>query len=230
MKKVKQAIAAVRRITQWSYSRFRDWKQCPAKAAFKYIDKLEEPGSEAMERGNRVHKELEQHLLGKLKRFSAEVGPHFLKELDKLRKVKGLLVEEQWAFTVDWVMTEWFAKDVWLRVKMDVAWQDKDTAEGIDHKTGKFRPGEYDDQMFQYCIALLLAFPKAKKARVRLWFHDNGMTDQKVLTRPFLEQSLAKLKAQVQPMLLDEVFPPTPNDKCKWCHFSKKKGGPCTAA
>lgn len=220
------------KITAWSYSRLRDYKQCPQKAKFKYIDKLPEPGSPAMERGNEVHKMLEDYVQGKIAKLHADFTRH-KKRLDGWRKafIKGNIhIEQQWAFDKDWNGVDWFAPTAWCRVKMDLC-EDKGKAiYGVDHKTGKFRPGEYNDQMQQYCAAMLLRFPEADEAHIELMFHDVEGSAKTFLKRAYLQQTLDKLNLMVTPMLNDTRFAPLPSKLCGWCAFSKKKGGPCKVA
>ena len=43
-------------IPQWSYSRLTCFEKCPKQAEFKFVKKIKEPGSAAMDRGKEVHK------------------------------------------------------------------------------------------------------------------------------------------------------------------------------
>lgn len=223
---------AAQRITAWSYSRAKDYKQCPQKAKFKYIDKLPDPGSPAMERGNIIHKQLEEYVIGKISTLPKELERH-KKRLDAWRKAhpKGKIhVEQQWAFDSNWNPVDWFSPNAWLRVKMDLCEEEGIVVHGVDHKTGKFRAGEYSDQMQQYCAAMLLRFPKAKEAHMELMFHDVEGTAKTFLKRQFLSDVLAKMKKNVEPMFADTRFAPLPGPLCKWCPYSKEKGGPCKVA
>ena len=57
-------MAVAQRITSWSFSRWNVYNTCPAQAKYKFIDKLPEPGSPAMDRGSAIHKGVEQYILG----------------------------------------------------------------------------------------------------------------------------------------------------------------------
>jgi hypothetical protein len=225
------AKKTINRIMAWSYSRLRDYKKCPLMAKFKYIDKIPEPENPAMKRGNEIHGVLEQFVTGTLKALPAEVKRHepLLKDYRKRYKGGKIHVEQQWAFTKEWKATGWFDKDAWCRVKMDVCEDKGALVEGIDHKTGKFRPGEYDDQLFQYCVAMLLRFPDAQEARATLLFHDVEVDKPPtlLLKRQFLAKALEKLEREVTPMLNDTRFAPLPGPHCRWCYQSKHKGGKC---
>lgn len=230
----------VAQIKQWSYSRLRDYKKCAQMAKFKYIDKMRDDGSPAMERGNALHTALERFIVGAAKKFEENTNPEF-KPYD-IERHKNLVlamrkayptgrvhIEQQWAFTKDWVRCDWFAPDVYYRSKMDVAVEATRKIYGYDHKSGRFRPGEYDDQLFQYCIALLLVFPEAEEAVVELLFYDCDVLTpvRKTLKRAFLQQAIERLEREAAPMLADKRFAPTPGQHCMWCPGSKKRGGPC---
>ena len=44
------AKSAPKKFTSWSFSRYMDYKGCPAKAKYKHLDKLQEPPNDAMAR------------------------------------------------------------------------------------------------------------------------------------------------------------------------------------
>ena len=223
---------AIQKITAWSYSRFRDYKKCPQLAKFKFIDKLKEPEGPALVRGKACHDTLQLYVEGKVTTLPKELLRHEveLKQLRKKFKKGKIHCEQQWAFNDKWETVDWFAADCWLRVKMDVCEDAGLKIYGIDYKTGKFRPGEYNDQMLQYCAAMLLKFPKAQEAHIKLMFFDVEAEAKSFLKRIWLNPTLEKMKAAVEPMLNDTRFAPTPGDYCRWCPFSKKKDGPCKVA
>ena len=58
-------IEALPHITQWSYSTWQTYNQCPRKAFYKKVRKLQEPGSPQMERGTQVHQLAQDYVEGK---------------------------------------------------------------------------------------------------------------------------------------------------------------------
>ena len=222
-----------KQITAWSYSRLRTYKQCPQLAKFKFIDKLPEPSSVALDRGNEVHKLLEQFVKGEIKTLPKDLKRNRAAMMDyRKRYPKGKIhCEEEWCFNAKWESTGWFDADAWCRVKMDLCEDTGRVVVGVDYKTGKYRPGEYNGQLLQYCASMLLKFPDAEEARAELMFFDvDAPPVQLRLKRQFLQQTLDKLNAEVEPMLNDTRFAPMPGPLCKWCNFSKEKGGPCKVA
>lgn len=217
-------------ITAWSYSRWSVYEECPFKAKCKFVQKLPEPGSDAMERGDRIHKAIEAYLKDG-GRVPPEAKP-MAKDLQALRKLKPV-VEGELAFDKSWKKVDWFSREAWCRIKMDalVPPVDGGTARDIDFKTGKLREaGEHDDQLMLYGLAGLLVFPTASAATGELWFTDHGKIVQRqegVFPRKD-ESALKKLwEGRVKKMLTDTRFEPTPSNACRWCHFRRANDGPC---
>ena len=59
----------------WSSSRYTVYDQCPAKAAYKFIDKLPEPPAPALDRGSLIHKQAELFIRGRPTPVVDEDGP-----------------------------------------------------------------------------------------------------------------------------------------------------------
>lgn len=217
-------------ITAWSYSRYADYKQCPLRFKLKHIDRLPEPGSPAMQRGSDIHKEGEKYLTakdGKGLKVPASYK-HFADEMKQLRSL-GPLVEQQWGFTKDWTPTGWFGADTWLRIVCDVVVKyDDDTVDLIDFKTGR----KYDtneDQVELFSCAPFIRWPEVTEVQTRLWYLDVDKDNEvlRTYTREEFNGIRKSWEKKIVPMFKDKRFAPTPNEKCKWCHFSKDKGGPC---
>lgn len=212
-------------ITSWSYSRFSVYDKCPAKAKYKFIDKLPEPPAPAMERGNVIHKLAEEYTKGNIKKLPTELKL-FKDEFAELKKSKPM-VEESWAFTKTWAKTVWndWAGCV-LRIKVDAACIDGTDLHIIDHKTGKKREG-YEEQLSLYAVGGGLMFPRIKRIFTHLWFLDSGDTVEKEYDAKNVPNLQADWDKKVKPMMSDTRFSPKPSHECRWCPYSKSKGGPC---
>ena len=95
-----------KKIKAWSFSRYDTYKQCPFKAKLRYIDKLKEPKSEAMERGSDIHKLCEDYISLPGRRLVPDDLTLFAGLLRKLRaqhkkSISGMVVEDEWAFKKD---------------------------------------------------------------------------------------------------------------------------------
>lgn len=229
------------RFTAWSYSRLAEWEECALRAKYKHLDKLPTKGSPAMERGSAIGSMAETYAKGERRVLPKELaqfkdGFKDLKARFKSQK-EPIVVEEMWGISAAWKSVAWNDwNNCWARVKMDVAYVEGDTAYPIDHKTGKYRPetvGVYESQLELYSMGSLIAWPQVNVVKPRLWFLDQGITHEgppgapMVITRKDLPKLQKKWEKRVKPMLLDATFKPNPGNACRWCDFTKAKGGPC---
>lgn len=222
---------AVSPITAWSYSRLANWELCPAQFKYRHIDKLKEPPSPAMERGNVMHKALANFLTTPGESLPAFVTNPFQQKLyTEMQAFPDKIVEQQWGFTVGWEPTGWFAKGknaTWYRCSLDVALLYEDlTGEVVDHKSGK-RYGTNDDQMEQFALSFMCQYKPAEHVTTRLVYLDGGEEEIAEFPAKDKEALKAKWTARAAAMLQDTTFVARPNDKCRFCHFSKSKQGPC---
>lgn len=226
------ARQVVARITAWSYSRYNDYEKCPALAKYKHVDRMKEPDSPVMAHGSAVHEQAAQFITGKLKQLPEELVK-VKSDMQRFHLAKAHC-EEQWAFNAEWEQVDWFARDAWLRIMVDAHYLDvkkngalrNTTVYIIDHKTGKHHP-EHALQRSLYALGAFLRYPDAKLVVVRHLYVDHGEED----SDSFKPSQLAKLKAdwlkRIAPMMNDTRFAPRPGNYCRWCFFSKAKGGPC---
>lgn len=215
-------------ITQWSFSRWSTYQDCPAKIKFRYVDKLAEPGSPAMDRGTMIHKIAEDYVVapGRTQK-PHDCLKHYAAEFKLARKSKPI-VEKEWAFTESWEPTGWFAKDAWLRIKTDLIFQPKKApCVVVDHKTGK-RYDKHKDQLSIEALTTFIMLEHVDEIDAQIWYLDQGKPN---LTSKFTREDVPFLKMEwedkVRPMLNDETFAPKPNYGCRWCHYRKANGGPC---
>lgn len=221
-------MAEPQRITAWSYSRWGTYTDCPLKAKYKFIDKLPEPGSPAMDRGSAIHKMAEDYVNAPAK--PAPKLPDELKlvkaELNMARKGNPKC-EQEWCFDSEWEPTGWFAKNAWCRVKTDLVFGRKDEVVIVDHKTGK-RKDEHLNQLSLYALGAFIQYPVIEKVSTEVWYIDHGAPHaQASYERNELEDIKAAWMEKTRPMLSDTQFAPRPGNGCRWCHFRKGNGGPC---
>lgn len=228
-------------VKSWSFSRWNDYRMCPARFKYKHLDKLAEPPSPAMDRGSAIHKLAEDYTKGTLRTLPKDLEL-FKEGFAKLRKEKVKMVEEQWAFTRDWQVTQWNNwSDCWLRVKLDVAYinVEHNALVPIDHKTGKFRDQKNEEYLLQldlYGVAGFAQVPTVDVVSPRLWYLDHGRIypdpEQDEPEIEYFKKDEKDLRktwmARVEPMFADRTFKPTPSaDACRFCHYRKANNGPC---
>jgi hypothetical protein len=218
-------------IKAWSPSRLSTYEECAFKAKCKFVDKLPEPPSQALDRGTAIHTEAENFIYGHYKEVpkNLEKVKTTLQWLRKGYELEQVRVEMELAVNPKWEVCDWFSKDAYARFKVDVVRMDGPAVEIIDWKTGQYRPSiKYDEQLELYCIAALTC-GLGDSATAKLIFTDSGKEyDGGVkVEREGLKAAQDKWDARVKPMLTDIEFIANPNPTCRWCAFAKQKGGPC---
>lgn len=223
-----------RTITSWSWSRFSTWRDCPAKAKFKFIDRLEEPSGPAAERGTKLHKSAENYLKG-TERLPADFK-QIAVDMQRLKKSKAD-PEGSITLTKTWQMTTWNDwGNAWCRIQIDALLPPGGNKRPelliIDYKSGKEKPW-HEEQLELYAIGGFIKYPQATVARTQLWYIDSGVitppddSQDGVYHRVNLEKLKKAWEARVKPMMADTAFKPKPGNACRWCHFRKSNGGPC---
>ncbi len=216
------------RFKSWSISRLKDYEKCPQYACYRHLMKNElgeEPKGAPLQRGIDIHEEAEAFLKGKLKAV-----PESLKKFEgdfiDLRR-NGAESELKWAFDDAWRPVEYFAKNAWVRVVADAYLLDSiGTARLIDFKTGK--AADYSDQLDLYAVAAFQHNSTTLLVSGELWFLDHGIKSRPAYYKPEAADKLRKKWGErVRPMFADTKFVPRPGPYCKWCFYSKAKGGPC---
>lgn len=223
----------VKRFFAWSWSRLQTYELCPAKAKYSYLDKIEEPKNPSMLRGSAIHS-MAENFVNKGGRLKDELKLYekMFKEVRELKKRKDVdvITEQQNALTNKWQPTTWFGKDAWVRIIVDLAiiMHGEKKARLVDHKTGKVNL-EGAQQLELYAIWGFLTFPDIDTIDGELWFLDQLLPNRHVVTfhRKDLKKLMTKWEKRVTPLLKDTAFRPKPNQKCRWCFYSKAKDGPC---
>jgi hypothetical protein len=201
---------------------------------------------DALVRGGAIGDTLDLYLLGKAKDPGATIiHPKVKTIVAKARadvaSSKGA-VQVSLRFTRNWAVIpgDGFDPNAWLYVKLDYRRTLATKAHvtdwktgGIDKDTGAVKVvDKYDDQLLTYQVATLITCPKVKEATADLVFLDarpphDPVLDRAPLARPGLDGAIKKLTKKVIPMFNDTTFAPKSQYACRWCDYSKGKGGPC---
>lgn len=215
----------------FSYSRWSLWRKCPQAFRYKTIDKLPDPAGTAMLRGREVHTAMEKYVTGEVDERPKEAGK-FTAMVDAIRAWEPdlRLVEQQMGYDRHQRPAQWFGPNTYYRFVWDVGLLDAAMpthVEIVDWKTGK-PYGSYTDQMQLFSIPAFLKYPKAETVRTHLVFLDNEYTDSMTFTRDQFPTINDTWRANAAMMEADQSFPATPSrDACRFCNFSRHKGGPC---
>ena len=179
-----------------------------------------------------VHAQAEAYITGREKVLHADLFQVkvLLNKLKAGYQKRTVRVEVELAVDKAWRPVEWFSKDAWLRAKLDVFhFPNPRAAKVIDWKTGRFKPGPaYEDQLSIYSTVAMCAFDMVAGVAATLVFTDGGeVVDSKVMLRSELPEAKQRWAKRALPLFNDTAFAPTPSMTCRWCNFSRNKGGPC---
>lgn len=231
---INQGLAAAKpreqKVTAWSFSRYMDWIECPARFAYRVFQRLPEEKGPALQRGIDIHAEAEAYLRGE------RALPRSLKNVAmKAREFKraGAEAELSWQTNVSWNYLDGpFHPAVWLRLKLDVlirAIKSKRSQPLLvigDWKTGRPNPAKDQLQMDLYAAAVMS--PKGPPARIDLVYTDHPEASVSAFYEPDEIKGLRnEWMKRVKPLMMARRFPPKPGNHCRYCSFSKAKGGPC---
>lgn len=192
------------------------------------------PPDNPLERGKRIHKEVEAYIQGSDDFPSS--GKKLQDVLDYCREHYAdgnAVVEDQWAFDRDWSTTGWFDDTAWCRMITDCTiYSDEQSAEIYDWKTGKSFGNEvkYMQQMQLYAVGAFLKHPDMEILEVRLGFLDDGKVREKVFQRDKKIMKLMKRFDERGRRMTECVdFRPKPSPiNCKYCPFGPDNGtGEC---
>lgn len=217
----------------WSYSALSQFEKCPKQYEFARVQRLPQPPSAALERGNKVHAQLERAL----RSDASEAGVPEVSLIEYVAdlKAKRPIVEEMWHFDREWrfVGTE-FTPRSWLLVKMDayvprVAGKKARPALVVDWKTGRQYP-EHETQGELYSLAAL-AKDGGESVDVDMVYVDQAHIEKWTVTLgdTALEEAQGEWGERARTMLGTREYRATPGKACNWCPFSGRKKGPCRA-
>lgn len=209
----------------WGFSKLDVFRACAAKFKYQFIDKLPQGSSPAMARGQKMHENIEMYLNG----WSADLIPEVVDwkpQFDAL-KLKDFKGEQAIGIDKGWgLLPDWFNKETWLRIKMDAYFIENDEMTVIDFKSGQFRiPSQ--DQIELYAVAGISIQPAVKKVNAQFWFLDSGDVHTVTYTSEELLALRKKYETESAPLYAERAWMPQPSRECRWCPYSKTKGGRC---
>lgn len=221
------AIALHPRQRAWAFSTVKTHQQCPALIKYRKIDRLPEPKAPAMQRGIDMHAAIEAAIRQKTALPPTHPYAHWNEVLGGVVS-KHVAPEVKLAFNADWMPVEWMAPDVWLRVAFDAVTREPGVTDVWEWKTGK-QYEEHEVQGRLYALAALLVVPQ-DRVNVRIRYLDHYPLRTDILG--FSYADIPRLKDEFikfsYDFLNDEIYPARAGPKCRYCHFRKSNGGPCT--
>ena len=212
----------------WGFSKLDTYWTCPQKFEAQFIKKLKymNQGGAAMDRGSKIHADIESWLNGWAQELPVEAQLHFLTRFTDL-KACDFKAESAWGFNKDWSKrSDWFGKECWLRVKLDAHYTAGAYGVVIDFKTGKYRVPSVE-QVELYALSAFCVYPELEEIDAEFWFIDTGEVYKKTFTNSEVPALKKKYEDYVKPLYADDTWSPRPSNECRWCAHSKTKGGSC---
>lgn len=223
-----------------SWSRLSDYNQCPLKFKMKYIEKdsmfkEDESASPHLVRGSNVHKALENYVVQKQSDGQIPVKVSSLPEVENtkpfvdrfLNHYQVVIPETQIAIDKNWQRVEWFSKDAYYRVIMDLIAIRPEDVVIVDYKTGKMR--DYDGgptgkgQLHLSGAVSLHLWPEIPKVTTTYAYVDHRQTINKTFTQDDKDELRAHFDREYDKVNSDKEFKPTVNEFCKWCPMTRKQ-------
>lgn len=223
-------------VPAWSYSRLKNFEECPYKVYVNAVKKIQEPQGEAAARGTLIHTQGEEFVNGKIDNLVKEYN-HFEVEMRRAReqfKEGTVELEGEWGFTIDWQPTGWMAGDCWARIKLDMLiHEDETSARIVDWKTGKKLGNEiaHKQQGLLYAIGTFLRFPDKEFAKAEFWYLDQKERMDTNYTRAEALKWLPRFTKRGMALTTNEDWKPTPSPSaCRWCSYGKGENPECRYA
>jgi PD-(D/E)XK nuclease superfamily len=206
----------------WSLSALGTWEQCPLKYKLRYKDKLVDKPGEAAVRGIDNHALIESFLKGEVEMLPSVLSfyQNFLTGL----RLYPIFPEHRIALDKDWNLTKW--EEGWLRCVLDLKLMDGTGVVLYDWKTGKMYDDHYDQKEL-YALACFSENPEVQRVRAVHVYLDLNKSTDRTYERSDMPLRREKWQARVDKMERDTTYIPNPSWKCRYCSFSKAKGGPC---
>jgi len=215
-------------VKKWSYSRYSQYKDCPAMYQWNYLmGKKRPPPSPAMARGLDIHKKAENFVNGKITGFPdvlKQFKPEFLQLRKEFKKKKGFC-EPDISMNLDGTPATMETTDYFVGFADYAHYGDELTV--IDYKTGRQYPG-HQDQGHAYSTALLKMNPQYENINVEFWYLDSGAVKEFYHTQKDLTRMEGIWQRRIDKMYADKKFEKTPYQWCKSCNRHKRNGGDCS--
>jgi CRISPR/Cas system-associated exonuclease Cas4 (RecB family) len=209
-----------------SYSQLGTYETCALKYKFRYKDGLRTPKGPAAQRGTDLHSSIEGYLKGEKSTVRKEAAT--LKKV--LAHVKGQNPFIEHRVGLDETLMKYMPWDeAYFRLVLDSAYIYGNEVHVQEWKSGKVYD-DHADQRRLYAVGALAAFNAMQYAHVVTYYLDQNLKKTIVVDlaqrQPLAEQYVRRL----QVLENDKHFAPRPGLHCRWCDYSRYKGGPCPVA
>lgn len=226
---------------RWSFSQWENYNGCPLRWKFKSVMKL--PGSPpgpAAARGLEMHDRAEKYIKGEIESVEPDASLRFGdkkpaiiadKYVHVLNEYKNhpngeRYTELRMAFDPEWYLTAFTSVTKACIAVLDAA----RGANGVLH-IGEWKSGKpkdtHSDQRKIYALAGLRRW-MVDEVRVTTYYLEDTAPPERLVVKSTAEDKLKALwNGRTDQMRRDKILAPKPGVHCRWCDYSKSKGGPC---
>lgn len=211
-----------------SLSKIGVFEQCGAKYKFQYIDKFPREQSPTAARGVDLHDTIDRLLKGQEITLAPPLDFYYgffagLKKQPELFSEYKVAVDREWNL---W-KGDWGDSAVYTRAVLDLLVPPRDgTIYIYDWKSGKVYDN-HKDQRELYSLFGFALYPDAFEVRFESVYLDLGKSNGETYHRDNRSSVQARWNERFSKLEGASEFLPNPQYACRWCPFSKAKGGPC---
>lgn len=202
-------------MPRWSHSKLGRYEKCPYQLVLSKT--FPQTPNEFMERGTRIHKEIEDAINGI---NPIPDLPFFVDDIHNLID-QNAKAELQWGLNADWTPCLDTKKAHGICI-IDAFVKHENYVLVIDFKTGKPSPITHQDQAQTYAIAAHAYYPDYPEVHTQFWYLDSGKVVQHTYTPPHIDRYRTILNARIERMINDTELRPKPNKYiCQWCNYKE---------
>lgn len=209
-------------MVAWSYSNWSMFEECPYRFKAVVLEKrTPRPSGPALERGDRVHKELAARLTGQQETWPAEMPERIRRAVEQLIVRMGKPeVEQSLAVSVDLEPVGFFDENVAFRGKVDAFWlTDDGKVFVVDWKTGS---SEAKPCQLELMLGLIAAhIPSTYTSfNARFVYLETSKYDDDPIIHMTYEDALENLRQFItcaNEKYEASTFQPQPGSWCRWC-------------
>lgn len=209
----------------WSYTKLSMYDTCPAKVKFRYVEGIKDTPGPAAQRGTDIHAGLEAGVThGKPLPAGLEYYSSFVGDL----RASGAKAELRIGVDNTWRALDPSSIDKpWGLGYLDVGLAAPEKVDIWDWKTGKVYEEDHLKQRKVYAALGLALSPDAYSVKVTHVYLDHKKNRSTEFHRDQVAVLRTDIQSKVEKMEADTLLIPNPSFACRWCNFSKEKGGPC---
>lgn len=211
--------------TQWSLSKLGTYEKCGAQYDYRYLQKLPSAANAAASRGINHHAIVEAYI--NTQAVELTEGLEFYKNFfDSVLATDGDIFSElKLAVTEDWQPCDW--EGGWGRGVLDLLVIPKDAKKAYkyDWKTGKMYDDHYEQKEL-YAALVFAHYPQLEELEAIHVYLDLKKNTSRTYHRSQMADIQAKWSGKAA-KLDNPDLTPSPGFYCRWCGFSRSKGGPC---